>query len=161
MRERKSARLLVISPSQEVLLFRFDHSDGALAGSSCWATPGGALEDDETFEAAAIRELREETGIRVDTLPAPVGHREFPMLLPSGEEVLAVERYFVVHAQGQALSRAEWTAHEVQVMTDHRWWSVHALRATQETVWPEGLVDMLGDAGIGSSEGETSGCQNA
>ncbi|QBF28489.1 NUDIX domain-containing protein [Pseudomonas tructae] len=148
MRERKSARLLVISPSNQVLLFRFEHADGALAGESCWATPGGALESDETFEAAAIRELREETGIVVSTVAAPVDCREFPMLLPSGEEVFAVEQYFVVQVEQRELSRAEWTAHELQVMTDHHWWSEQELRSTQETVWPEGLIAMLADAGV-------------
>ena len=148
MRERQSARLLVISPAGEVLLFRFDHPDGPLAGACYWATPGGALEDGERFEAAAIRELREETGIRVDTLAAPVGHRQFPMRLPSGEEVLAVERYFLVQVPSPVISSAEWTAHERQVMTAHRWWSEQALRATQETVWPEGLIEMLGDAEV-------------
>ncbi|MDF9620777.1 NUDIX domain-containing protein [Pseudomonas entomophila] len=148
MRERKSARLLVINPSNEVLLFRFEHTEGALAGSSCWGTPGGALENGETFQAAAIRELREETGIVVDTLAAPVGHRVFPMVLSNGEAVHAVEQYFVVHASDRTLSRAEWTAHEVQVMTDHHWWSAQALRDTQETVWPEGLIEILVKVGI-------------
>lgn len=41
MRERKAARLLVISPAKQVLLFRFEHKDGALAGRNYWATPGG------------------------------------------------------------------------------------------------------------------------
>ncbi|KPB76961.1 hypothetical protein ALQ51_02831 [Pseudomonas cannabina] len=38
MRERKFARLLLIGPSRAVLLFRFQHKEGALAGSH-----GGAL----------------------------------------------------------------------------------------------------------------------
>lgn len=33
-----------------------------------WALPGGFLEEDETFEAGAIRELEEETGLKIDTL---------------------------------------------------------------------------------------------
>ena len=44
MRERKAARLLVINPAHEVLLFRFVHKDGALAGKNYWATPGGGVE---------------------------------------------------------------------------------------------------------------------
>ncbi|MCA4965204.1 NUDIX hydrolase [Pseudomonas sp. Y24-6] len=148
MRERKSARLLVISPSRDVLLFKFLHKEGALAGRNYWATPGGGLEEGETFHAAAIRELREETGIQVNAVIGPVADRRFSMLLPSGETVFAVEQYFIVHAQNQIVSNSEWTLHETQVMADHHWWSAHELISTKETVWPEALVEMLVDAGV-------------
>ena len=53
---RRAARLLVIDPiSGAVLLFQYE--DG---GRRWWATPGGALDGDETFEEAAIREATEE-----------------------------------------------------------------------------------------------------
>ncbi|KAA8554233.1 NUDIX hydrolase [Pseudomonas marginalis] len=151
MRERKAARLLVINPAHEVLLFRFIHKDGALAGQNYWATPGGGVEPGETFEAAAIRELREETGIQVQAVAAPIAERRFALMLPSGETVSAVEHYFVVHTASTELSRAAWTLEETQVMADHHWWSAQALRATEETVWPEALVDMLVQAGVFSA----------
>jgi len=59
MRRRPSARLLITDPTGRVLLFRFVHQRGALAGQSYWATPGGAVEEGETFAQAAVRELQD------------------------------------------------------------------------------------------------------
>lgn len=68
MRVRCSSRLLIINSSRQVLLFRFVHTNDALAGRSYWATPGGGVEHGESFEQAAIRELKEETGIIRDNI---------------------------------------------------------------------------------------------
>lgn len=53
------------------------------------------------------------------------------------------ERYFVIHSDSDRLSREGWTADEVRVMADHRWWSVEELQMTSETVWPERLIEIL------------------
>lgn len=148
LRERPSARLLITTSKRRVLLFRFVHKSGALDGKAYWATPGGGVELGETFADAALRELREETGIRKAQLSDPVGRREVPLQLPDGERVIAVEQYFVVSTDTEVISRDSWTAQEREVMVGHRWWSREELSSTSETIYPEGLVEMLDKAGV-------------
>lgn len=148
MRERPSARLLITTPKRRILLFRFVHGTGVLAGKVYWATPGGGVEDGETFAEAAARELYEETGIQAAQVSGPVGRREVLLQLPDGEQVLAIEQYFAAHTDTEFVSREGWTAQEREVMADYRWWTLEELRTTTETVYPEGLVEMLNESGI-------------
>jgi 8-oxo-dGTP diphosphatase len=143
MRARPSARLLILDPSGRVLLFRFVFKNGVLAGQDYWATPGGGVENGETFEQAAIRELREETGIRVKDIGLEVARRELVLLLPDGERVMADERYFLIRSADASLSREGWTAEEREVTADYKWWSQDELAETSDTVWPENLIEML------------------
>jgi len=145
MRRRPSSRLLVIDRNNRVLLFRFVFERGPLAGQSYWATPGGALEAGESFADAARRELFEETGIVRDALGEEVAKQEFAFQLPDGENVIAEERFFLVRVADQSLSRDHWTAVEIEVMTDQRWWSVEELTSTREKIFPETLLAILAD----------------
>jgi 8-oxo-dGTP pyrophosphatase MutT (NUDIX family) len=141
MRVRLSSRMLIINGETRVLLFRFVHKAGALAGQDYWSTPGGGVEDGETYQQAAIRELREETGIIRESVGEPVATREFALQLPDGEHVQSREKYFVVRVEDVALSRQEWTRQEADVIADHRWWSRDDLMQTTNIVWPENLLE--------------------
>ncbi|MFM0061819.1 NUDIX hydrolase [Paraburkholderia aspalathi] len=148
MRERPSTRLLITTPERRVLLFRFVHRTGVLAGKVYWATPGGGVEHGETFAEAALRELREETGICEAQISGPASRREVALQLPDGERVLAVEQYFAVQTDTESISHEGWTAQECEVMADHRWWSREELSATTETIYPDKLIEMLDEIGV-------------
>lgn len=140
MRIRPSSRLIIVSPDNRVLLFRFCHKDGALRGKTYWATPGGGLEKNESFEQAAIRELFEETSL-IRTLTGPqIASQNFTMMLPSGETVLAEERFFMIDANTVELDRSGWSSNEQEVIRDYHWWTIEELIHTNETIFPRDLI---------------------
>ena len=151
LRKRAAARIIVIDPDNRLLLFRFAFTRGALAGRTNWALPGGGIEPGETPEQAAIRELREETGIVVSDVGTSIGERSYKMRLPDGEVIAGHETYFVVRAAAASeINRDGWTRLETEIIAEHRWWSVTELRTTSETVYPVNLLAMLEQVGVAS-----------
>ncbi|MEQ8450812.1 MAG: NUDIX domain-containing protein [Nitratireductor sp.] len=139
---RPSARLLVIDPGGRVLLFRFVYRDGPRAGFSFWATPGGALEPGESFQAAARRELFEETGLELAIGPQ-VHARTNRFDLPDGMPVVAEERFFLVRVAEKRIAGNNPDAREREMIADRRWWSAATLSRTAETIFPEELAELM------------------
>lgn len=146
MRIRLAARILVTDLEGRVLLFKFAFERGALAGTQFWATPGGGVDEGETFEQAAVRELAEETGLKIAHPGPQVGRREVVFRAPDGQTIMADERFFLVRVSQAAVNREGWTALEREVMTEHRWWSLEEIRLATEQIWPENLADLVSAA---------------
>jgi len=146
MRIRKSSRLLVINENHQILLFQFTHTNDALAGQSHWATVGGGLEEGETFEQAACRELYEELGVVRSEVGTHVATRNFEMMLPSAEVVISDERLFIVFIKNEEVNTANWSEHEKLVISKSRWWTFDELSQTQEIVYPNNIPNILLDS---------------
>ncbi len=61
---RRFASILLVDPRGWLLLQERD--EHPVIDPEKWGFPGGGVEDGETFEAAAYRELAEETGVRLE-----------------------------------------------------------------------------------------------
>ena len=140
MRKRPASRMIVLSPENRILLFHFHHQNDALAGQSYWATPGGGLKKEESFEEAASRELYEETGFICKTPGPQLAKRSFTMMLPGGEAVLADERFFMVRVKGKEINVTGWSHNEQRVIRRHHWWTIDEIERSAETIFPRDLM---------------------
>jgi 8-oxo-dGTP pyrophosphatase MutT (NUDIX family) len=141
---RVAARVLLVDPAGRVLLFQgFDPHDPA---RSFWFTAGGGLEPGESLSAGAIRELREETGMRVrpHDLVGPVWRRRARFRF-EGVAYDSDEWFFLaaLSEPPRAVDTGGFTELEARTVLGHRWWSAEELRRTHETVYPVQLAELL------------------
>jgi len=144
--ERPAARILVIAPDDRILLFWAElgrsvdpvHRPEA---TGFWVLPGGGVEPNESYEMAAVRELKEETGIdAISQLPC-IAHREV-VYRWNGKLWRSRERYYMTRCASHTLEISGWTERDKLWMRDMRWWTLADLAATHDIVRPPGLLEL-------------------
>ena len=138
---RPAARILLVDGQRRVLLFRFTPYDGR---PPFWCTPGGKVDDGETYEQAARRELLEEVGLDRDCGPQ-VAQRTVDFLTIEGVEVTADERWFRVDVDTCDVTSTGHTELEQRVMQSWRWFAPDDLAVLDERIYPQDLAAMLAE----------------
>lgn len=155
-----SADQPVVRPAARVILVdRLDQVDRVLLvhgrdparpdQPSWWITVGGGRDPGESDQDAARREVLEETGLRLGDLGDIVMTRvvEFEF---EGEWYQQHEVFYLVRLEpDQALDTSGWNDLERRALSELRWWTLEELAGTDQTIYPEGLLELLRGNGIG------------
>jgi len=142
--DRRAARVLLLDRQGRLLLLRWSDPRKPESGT-WWITPGGGLEGDEVWETGAVRELFEETGLRLEasSLGEPVLEREIEVEL-DGVRYRQHERFFLARVASHDVDTSGFTELESATVHEHRWWTIEALASTTEQVSPRNLLAVLG-----------------
>jgi 8-oxo-dGTP pyrophosphatase MutT (NUDIX family) len=151
---RVSARVVLLDDDGCVLLFCGSDPANEDAPENpaprWWFTAGGAAQQGEALPDAAVRELEEETGLRVEPgdVIGPVWRRN-AVIDFNGSVIRSEEMFFVHRTRRFEPSTAGRTGLELAYIHGHRWCDatmIAELVAKGETVYPLQLGELLEEA---------------
>ncbi len=140
---RTAGRMFLLDPQDRVLLL---HERRDLdSAQSHWITPGGGVEGNETLAQAAMREVYEETGLRVElAAEATPMYTERVAFRFAGSYFDQTNHYFLVRVEpGLAIEPAAHTEFERIVVIGHRWWPLAELDASDVIREPVAMVELI------------------
>jgi ADP-ribose pyrophosphatase YjhB (NUDIX family) len=138
---RTAARVLLLDPAGRVLLVRFEDRQTSYAW---WATPGGGILPGESLEAAALREVAEETGLRELTLGPCVWLRDVEFTWRD-RRYRQREHIFAARVGEFEPTLDGFEPYELELLPEHRWWTVQEIERSRERFGPRRLGHLLRD----------------
>jgi 8-oxo-dGTP pyrophosphatase MutT (NUDIX family) len=140
--ERRAARVLLLTKGSVLLIEGIDPARPD--EGSWWLTPGGGVDDGESLEAAAVREVLEETGLRL--APSALGRIVATRVADfefENRQFRQTEYFFAVEVTSFTPRDHGWDELERRSLLEQRWWTVDELRASDATFYPNELVELV------------------
>jgi 8-oxo-dGTP pyrophosphatase MutT (NUDIX family) len=142
--ERSCVRVVLRDRAGRILLFRAVLE--SRAAEHWWELPGGGIEPGESYQQAAVREIREETGLEVSAADVgPPRWRRSATWTARGIRRLQHEVVVPVQleADAPAVTDGGRTAEELEEYVEARWWAVADVLASAERFYPGRLPALL------------------
>jgi 8-oxo-dGTP pyrophosphatase MutT (NUDIX family) len=142
--ERSCVRVVLRDRAGRILLFRAVLE--SRAAEHWWELPGGGIEPGETYQQAAVREIREETGLEISAADVgPPRWRRSATWTARGIRRLQHEVVVPVQLDADAppVSDGGQTAEELEEYVEARWWAVADVLASAERFYPGRLPALL------------------
>ncbi|MEI8326269.1 MAG: NUDIX domain-containing protein [Betaproteobacteria bacterium] len=142
----ESARALLVDPQDRVLLMKLAAGrvspEPTVSRPSFWLTPGGSLHPGESFEEALLREIYEETGLRLSH-PGTWVWTSPKRIVRDGRPVDTLARVYIQRVPSFEPMPMALTADERESFRELRWWGIDEIAASNETFVPREIALLL------------------
>jgi len=138
---RVGARVLLLDHQDRILLMHARDPDDP--DHHWWELPGGGLDDGESLEQAAVREVAEETGIQLDQLGPCLWIRESRFRYRNRNHHRIDHVFLARTGAPSATTSTKPSDNEKLGLIEHSWFTTHELHQCTDKLLPAQLPTLL------------------
>lgn len=137
---RNSVRGVLLTPEGKILMMKFREP---VSKNEFWATPGGGVKTEESFESALLRELKEETDKGNFPIGPKIWVREFSYTW--GNRPVTQREHFYLIESNEFVPKMlhNPSSGEAKAFQEFRWWFPWEIKDSNEHFGPDGIADLV------------------